>query len=67
VGRLEKPLSQADRPLRSYSLPPDPIFKPGTYDVFVSVGARTGTPRIALPLPDSDGHRRYRLGKITVR
>lgn len=67
VGRLAKPSSQADRPLLSYSLPPDPIFKPGAYDVFVSVGTRTGTPKIALPLPESDGHRRYRLGRITVR
>jgi hypothetical protein len=67
VGRQEKRTSQADRPLISYTLPPAPIFKPGTYDVFVSVGSRTGTPAIALPLPDGDGHRRYRLGKITIR
>ncbi|MCX8037728.1 MAG: DUF4832 domain-containing protein [Candidatus Sumerlaeia bacterium] len=40
---------------------------PGEYDVFVSIGTRTGTPRIALPLPDSDGNRRYRLGKMTVK
>ena len=38
----------------------------GTYGVFVSVGTATGTPRIALPLPDSDGERRYRLGTIVV-
>jgi hypothetical protein len=38
----------------------------GSFDVFVSVGLRDGTPKIALPLPDDDGHRRYRLGKIEV-
>ena len=38
----------------------------GEYDVFVSVGRRDGTPVIALPLADADGHRRYKLGKITV-
>jgi hypothetical protein len=44
-----------------------PLFlKPGRYDVLISVGTTTGTPRIALPLPDDDGERRYRLGGITV-
>jgi len=42
------------------------LLKPGIYDVFVSVGTSTGTPKIALPLPDDDGHHRYRLGKLTV-
>ena len=66
VGRQEKAASQADRPLISFAQPPDPIFKPGTYDVFISVGTRTGTPKIALPLDGDDGHRRYRLGRITI-
>ncbi len=39
----------------------------GTYDVFVSVGALDGTPRMALPLDNDDGQRRYRLGQITVK
>jgi len=43
-----------------------PPTMPGTYDVFVSVGQRDGTPVIALPLSDSDGQRRYRVGKITL-
>lgn len=43
------------------------LVKPGEYDVYVSVGVPTGTPKIALPLPDDDGHRRYRLGKFTIR
>ena len=38
----------------------------GTYDVFVSVGTRTGTPQIALPLAGGDGARRYRLGRVEV-
>jgi hypothetical protein len=41
-------------------------LKPGTYDVLVSVGTLTGTPRIALPLDGGDAQRRYRLGKIEV-
>ncbi len=40
---------------------------PGTLDVFVSVGSLDGTPRIALPLADDDGQRRYRIGQITVK
>jgi hypothetical protein len=38
----------------------------GTFDVFVSVGQRDGTPVIALPLAEHDGQRRYRLGSIAV-
>jgi hypothetical protein len=41
-------------------------LKTGTYGLYVSVGTRTGTPRIALPLPDGDGQRRYRLGTLKV-
>ncbi len=39
----------------------------GTYDLFVSVGDLDGTPRIALPLPDGDGEKRYRLGRVRSR
>jgi uncharacterized protein DUF4832/glycosyl hydrolase family 42 (putative beta-galactosidase) len=49
---------------KAFSLPP--ILKPGVYQVYVSVGTRTGTPRIALPLANEDGARRYRLGAIRV-
>jgi hypothetical protein len=38
----------------------------GTYDVFVSVGLRDGTPKIALPLEGNDGQRRYRLGQVKI-
>lgn len=43
-----------------------PPTAPGDYSVFVSVGRRDGTPVIALPLPDDDGQRRYRVGKIRL-
>ena len=39
---------------------------PGTFGVFVSVGTRDGTPRLALPLEGDDGERRYRLGDVRV-
>jgi len=39
---------------------------PGEYDLFVSMGTRSGKPTIALPLPDGDGHRRYRIETIKV-
>ena len=43
-----------------------PPTRPGVYSVFLSVGRLDGTPEISLPLPDSDGQRRYRLGQITL-
>ncbi len=43
-----------------------PVTPPGTYDVYVSVGKRDGTPVIALPLPGDDGARRYKIGTITI-
>jgi hypothetical protein len=42
-------------------------LKPGTYEVYVSIGTRTGSPEIALPLMDEDSGRRYRIGKIQVQ
>jgi hypothetical protein len=44
-----------------------PATQPGEYAVFVSVGQRDGTPRIALPLADDDGQHRYRLGSIALQ
>lgn len=44
-----------------------PTTKPGTYDLYVSVGTRDGTPKIALPLIGDDGQRRYRLGAVTLQ
>jgi hypothetical protein len=43
-----------------------PNTQPGVYGVYVSVGRADGTPVIALPLPDGDGHRRYKLGSIEL-
>jgi hypothetical protein len=43
-----------------------PNLSTGVYEVFVSVGDRMGTPMIALPVRDDDGHRRYRLGQIEI-
>ena len=43
-----------------------PATKPGNYDLFVSVGLRDGTPVFELPLPNSDGQRRYKLGRIQL-
>jgi hypothetical protein len=44
-----------------------PVTPKGTFDIYLSAGKRDGTPVIELPLPDGDGHRRYRVGKITFR
>ncbi len=55
-----------DMPLITYTLPPAHIVKPGTYEVYISVGTATGEPVIALGLEGDDGHRRYRLGSIKV-
>jgi hypothetical protein len=43
-----------------------PATRPGECTVFISVGQRDGTPRLALPLADDDGQHRYRLGKIRL-
>ena len=43
-----------------------PRVAAGEYSVFVSVGGRDGTPRLALPLTDDDGQHRYLLGRIQV-
>jgi hypothetical protein len=67
TGVRAKGVSPSSRPLVSFALPPAHILKPGSYSLHISVGTRTGSPRIALPLPDEDGSRRYRLGSIIVR
>jgi hypothetical protein len=43
-----------------------PATRAGTCEVFISVGRRDGTPVIELPLPDSDGQRRYKLGRLRL-
>jgi hypothetical protein len=66
VGREVKNLTQASKPLAVFALPPSRILKPGRYTLWISVGSRTGTPKIALPLANDDGQRRYRLGEILI-
>jgi hypothetical protein len=39
-------------------------FGGGKLEVFISVGTRTGTPTLALPLAGDDGQHRYRLGSV---
>jgi hypothetical protein len=43
-----------------------PTTNPGSYDVYVSVGRRDGTPQIAMPLAGEDGQRRYKIGRMTL-
>jgi hypothetical protein len=50
----------------AFELPPASILKPASYSVFVSVGSRIGTPKIALPLDRGDGEKRYKIGAITI-
>jgi hypothetical protein len=68
ISRKEmgKKIEENDQPLITYVLPPAHILKPGTYDLYISVGTATGEPVLALPLPNDDGRRRYRLGSIKV-
>jgi hypothetical protein len=43
-----------------------PVTKSGSYELFVSIGRRDGTPVIAMPLKDDDGQRRYRIGSLRL-
>ena len=43
-----------------------PNMPTGKFAVYVSVGDRIGTPRIALPLESGGGCRRYKLGQIEI-
>ncbi len=51
----------------SFRIPQFAPPEPGVYKVFVSVGRPDGKPRIAMPLDDGDGSRRYRVGKIQIK
>jgi hypothetical protein len=68
IGREEQRVfhKQSSKPHARFRLPPASILKPGTYSMYISVGNRTGTPRLALPLADDDTQRRYKLGTIRV-
>lgn len=43
-----------------------PTTRPGTYDVYLSVGRRDGTPVYELPYAGDDGKRRYKIGQIEL-
>lgn len=43
-----------------------PKLPEGTFDVFLSVGEADGTPIYELPLGEDDGHRRYKIGIISL-
>jgi hypothetical protein len=43
-----------------------PYIPRGTYQVLVSAGSRSGTPRIQLPLDGDDGRKRYLVGAVMV-
>ena len=40
---------------------------PGTYDLYVSVGERDGSPVYELPYPDHDGKKRYKIGTMVLQ
>ena len=42
------------------------VAKPGTYDVYISVGQMDGTPLFELPYDNNDGNKRYKIGTIEV-
>ena len=50
--------------LKTYGYAPN--TQPGKYTLYVSIGKRDGTPVIALPHVNEDGHRRYKLGTIEL-
>lgn len=43
-----------------------PATKAGPCELFISVGRPDGTPTLALPLKDDDGHHRYKLGSVVL-
>ncbi len=73
VGRPEKALVE----WRSVECNVSPVMKdqfrsfvracePGKYKLYFSVGEEDGTPTLELPYDQSDGHKRYLLGDITI-
>ena len=43
------------------------VCQTGEFSVYVSVGKVDGTPVYELPYDGNDGHKRYYLGKITIK
>lgn len=50
-----------------YAGPVTPATPAGEYSVYISVGKRDGTPIYELPLENSDGHKRYKIGTISLK
>ncbi|HOK10464.1 MAG TPA: beta-galactosidase [Candidatus Hydrogenedens sp.] len=42
------------------------LLKEGNYSVYVSIGTRTGTPVIQLPISNKDNEKRYLVGQVEV-
>lgn len=63
AGKSEARAHSASFALGTWLAPQVPS---GEHEAFVSVGEADGTPVFELPLPDDDGHRRYKVGKIVV-
>ena len=38
----------------------------GDFEIYFSVGTVYGSPVLALPYPDDDGHKRYRMGSVRI-
>jgi hypothetical protein len=64
---ISAPGAPLKMPVQSHLRIPGNVVKPGEYELFVSVGSRTGTPRYHLPIDGHDGHRRYHLGTVQVQ
>ena len=60
------PLDEASERVSEAVYPVPSLLKAGVYNVFFSLGTRTGTPTLALPLVGGDGQRRYCLGSVRV-
>ena len=43
-----------------------PKFPSGTFDVWLSIGEADGTPVYELPIGESDGQRRYMVGRMKL-
>ncbi len=81
INAMNFEVSEKDRPvisafLSEFTISPrlsDPVstlhidIPPGEYDIYVSVGDKDGTPRIALPYDDADkSGKRYKLGRVRL-
>jgi hypothetical protein len=60
----ERSLTDVRRQKPTFKLPFQ--LNGGRYDLFISVGTKSGTPRIALPMGGDDGQHRYRLGMVEI-